>query len=73
MKPYGLMSFEKQMCKSCRKICYCVDLRSISVRYTGIEAKWICEFCIGFVVGAADLKDRVSRIMKTNGIENIEC
>jgi len=68
-----LMSFEKQMCESCRKICYCVDLRSISVKYTGIKPKWICEFCIAFVVGNADLKDRVSRIMIANGIEDLEC
>jgi len=65
-----LMSFEKQFCTSCRKICYCVDLRSISVKYT--KQTWCCEFCLGFVVGNALLKDRVKRIMVLNGIEDLE-
>jgi len=65
-----LMSFEKQHCESCKKITFCVDLRSIVTNTQ--RQKWICEFCLGFVVGSATLKDKIRKIMITNGIEDIE-
>jgi len=64
------MSFEKQNCESCFKIAYCVDLTSIITNTK--KTKWICEFCLGFVVGSASLKDKIRKIMITSGIEDIE-
>jgi len=65
-----LMSFERQACESCHKMAFCVDLRSIITNTK--EEKWICEFCLGFVVGSANLKDKIRKIMITCGIEDIE-
>jgi len=65
------MSFENQMCDYCRKICYCVDVRSLDFKPKN-NKNFACEFCLGFQVGSASLKDKITEIMINCGIENIE-
>ena len=67
------MTFERQKCKLCKRLCFCVDLRSLDNRKQNDPyATWICEYDLGFVLLPAHNKDDVRKIMIECGIEDIE-
>ena len=67
------MTFERQKCKRCGRLCFCVDLRSLDIRKENKPYPiWICEYDLGFVLLPAHNKDDVRKIMIECGIEDIE-
>jgi len=56
--------FQKQQCNKCKKISYCIKHEDLMV--------WLCQNCFTWAIGYADLKDRINKIYKELGMENIE-
>jgi len=67
------MTFERQKCRKCKRICFCVDIRSLDIRKQNDPyPTWVCEYDLGWVLAPANSKDKIRQIMIDCGIEDIE-
>jgi len=70
------MTFERQKCRYCKKICFCVDVRSLDIqKYHFKHPFWICEFDISKMLDPNKMVQydkQIEEIMVECGIENIE-
>jgi len=67
------MTFERQKCKVCKRICFCVDIRSLDSRkYHFTHAYWVCEYDLPELLAPGKTIIEVEKIMIECGIEDIE-
>jgi len=61
------MTFEKQQCCKCKKVCYCI------LYYSKTKGDWYCDQCYSWVIEDASIKDKMILEYNKLGIENLEC
>jgi len=70
-----ILSFEKQFCEKCGRLCFCVDSESLDLpeKYSHKpKQKWLCSECYGWVLENAQTKDTIRSIMIQCGIEDLD-
>jgi len=67
------MTFERQKCRNCQRVCFCVDLRSLDIRKWHFKHPyWICEYDLPKVLDPIATEKQIKTIMVNCGIEDIE-
>jgi len=68
------MSFERQICRKCKRVCFCVDVRSLDTRKFHFKHPfWICEYDLAeFLAPITKGLNEIEQIMIKCGIEDIE-
>jgi len=67
------MTFERQKCRICERICFCVDVRTLDSRkYHFKHVYWVCEYDLPGVLDPTKSEKQIEQIMIDCGIEDLE-